>query len=1074
MSLGPSSKYNIILNFDEVLTEPSKYNIVLNFADKASGEDQTIGGIGLDSFTPGQTVIRNRNERIQPAGITNKPFGLPAVKNQRHLISPYGLFTARYGTSTVVNKDRFISPPGYMAARYGVVAVRSTKTVLTLTGFADSRVGTQWVSEANRTVRGLGIGPTWRFGNVWVSNGRRYVSTAGRVSSLFGQGTIADRTKYLKVTTFVTAEYGRSRVELENRAVYASGRDNLVFGAANARLGVRYIYPTWIYSYRSGYGWLDYGLRYLHQVDGSDGSVVAARAWVADKTQSRFFQGFDSASVSGHAAVKDPRRGFLVKPILIENLQKPQIYNRDTFLEPFVFERGQAGETLYGTAWVAQRNREFPIPGINSLRFGLGVQVYYYVGDVDQVTLRETTRWGSSLVADRIRFVYPEGREPSLIPRSHVRNLGLGISTQGAVQTIFGKAWVEQGTRYVKPPTVQLDNLLVTLVPVPWLSAGQRVIEAFSTPGRGAMAGTDVIVRLHTRRITPAAIQPPVVVRFDMEVRIHFNYIKPFERVTSSDDFGLSEVYLYDRAVSPKAWPPKEDSQHTVFFRDRRYIVTMGDVSVVPPPRIADRRLVVNLFNKGLAPLGVGGKGKIENVERDPPSLQKLFMQSIWAWDPLVTRLEQVSEPNIGIQTIADAKVGETLEVGECLVYTNAIVIESGMWARNMGSPTVSPFYIYPETLGEHLSVQDIGEAFFSPYHIFAPSSSEAPDLYRPYNPNLFIDRHVIDGRKYQDSSGGWEGTKIGPVWVPRPIVTHWVQQQFASGFNSLRMGSARVDRPGAPKGTPQYINGKGINSMRIGWLHFPPDLLYMQGFVSFVAGKSTIREVPSGILKVPSMPGFVLGRPVIDYFDRFVQPRAWDSRVFGTQWASYRVRGFKPSGVVSKTVIPELHYIDYKIRRIAPEGGDHLNPPVAMTGKPTTVRNQYNGKVLSAKSVAPSALGVPAIAQRTQHVAPRALFAVPLFPPTVKGRTEIQALGAEHTEFGHVRKYEEGVVYPHELISTGFGRAFVVTPREMQGFDSAVVEYPVIAKHVGAYGTPGEQFGVTVLANEVCCEGCG
>ena len=325
----------------------------------------------------------------------------------------------------------------------------------------------------------------------------------------------------------------------------------------------------------------------------------------------------------------------------------------------------------------------------------------------------------------------------------------------------------------------------------------------------------------------------------------------------------------------------------------------------------------------------------------------------------MVTRLEQVPEPNIGVQTIADVGIGETLGVGEHLVYTNAIIIEAGMWTRNMGSPTVSPFYIHPESLGEHLDSLSVGIAFVSPYHIFAAFGDMAPGTYRPYNPNHYVDKHVVDGRKYMDSFGNWEGTKKGPVWVPRPIVTHWVQQQFTSGFNSLRMGSVRLDRPGAPRGTPQYISGKGINSMRMGWLRFPPDLLYMQGLVSFVAGKPTIREVPSGILKVPSMPGFVFGRPTIDYYNRFVKPQAWDSRVFGKPWASFRVRGFKPVGIASKTVIPEEHYIDYKIRRIAPEGGDYLNPPVAMTGKPTTVRNQYNGKVFNAKSVAPGAFGL-------------------------------------------------------------------------------------------------------------------
>lgn len=1039
------------------------------------GAPQYVGGdgFGFDSHAMGSAAFQLWLSRVLPSGIASPAWdSSPSLRNAVLFIKPNGLLSFRAGRAQTELQNRTVRTAGFASSRYGVLGIRSTKTSLYLTGFGGVRFSPPWVSLSIRTVRATGLSPTWRYGNPWVSNGQRTLYAAGVNSQVFGVHRISDRAHRPKVAGLYSAVYGRARVELENRTVFATGRLSMAFGVAGIRLGVRYIYPTWIYGYRSGYGWLDFGERFISD-EGYFEERVATRIWIAYKTQARFFQGFDSASVSGHAVVADPLRAVLVKPIQTENLQRPTVENKNTFVVPHVFEVGQKGETLYGAAGVTHRNRTFPVPGMLSLRFGLGTTVHFFVADIDLATAGLSQLFGDTLVAYRIRNVYPQDIDSGYIAPSHVRNLGMGLKAAGQEHTEYGYPVVEFGTRYIKTPTATLDADLL-LFGSPWVSVGVREVNAFSLPGRGTVVGLDVSVSLGLRFLKPVGIQIPTVVRNDIELRIHFTYIKPFERVEKVDVVETPHVELFDREVSPKLWLPMEFVGPEVAHRNRQYLIGLGDTSLVPPPRIADRRLFVDLFNKGFAPLGVGDKGKIENVEQDPPSLRKLFVGSIWAWDPSVTRLEQVPEPNIGVQTIADAGAGENLEIGEHLVYSNAIIIETGMWTQNMGSPIVSPFYIHPESLGEHLDSLAVGIAFVSPYHIFAAFGDMTPEAYRPYNPNHYVDKHVVDGRKYRDQSGNWEGTKIGPVWVPRPIVTHWVQQQFASGFNSLRMGLVRVDRPGAPKGTPQYINGKGINSMRVGWLRFPPDLLYMQGLVSFVAGKPTVREVPSGILKVPSMPGFVLGRPTIDYYNRFVKPRAWDSRVFGTQWASFRVRGFKPVGIASKTVIPELHYIDYKIRRIAPEGGDYLNPPVAMTGKPTTVRNQYNGKVFNAKSVAPGALGVLAIAQKTQHLAPRALFAVPLFPPTVKGHTEIQALGAEHTEFGHVRKYEEGVVYPHEFKLAGFGQAFVGATREMQGFDSAVVECPVIAKHVGAYGTPGEQFGVTVFTNEVCCEGCG
>lgn len=1050
-------------------------NLTPDLGGAGVGAPQYVGGegSGVDSYAMGSATLWLWLSRVTTSGVASSALvPPPSLRNAVLFIRPSGLLSFQVGWAKTELQNRFVFTTGFTSSRYGLSGVRSTKTSLYLAGFGGVRVSSPWVSLGTRVVRATGLLPTWQYGNSWVSNGQRTLYAVGVNAQVVGVPRISDRAHRPKVDGLYSAIYGAARVELEHRTIFATGRLSMAFGTTSIRLGVRYIYPTWIYGYKSGYGWLDFGKRFISD-EGYFEERVASRVWIAYKTQARFFQGFDSASISAYAVVADPLRSLLVKSIQTENLQRPAVENKNTYVAPYVFEAGQNGETLYGVAGVAHRNRTFSAPGVFSLRFGLGTTVHFFVADIDLATVGLSQLFGVAMVAYRIRTVQPQGVDLGYIALSHVRNLGMGLKAVGQQHTEYGRPVVELGTRYIKTPTVTLDAGL-SLFGKPWVSVGVREVNAFSLPGRGVVVGLGVSASLWARFLKPAGIQIPTVVRNDIELRIHFTYIKPFDRVAKVDVVGVPYVELFDREVRPKVWLPKEFIGPGVEHRNRRYLIGLGNMGLVPVPRIADRRLFVDLYNKGFAPLGVGSKGKIENVELDPPSIRKIFVGSIWAWDPSVTRLGQVSEPNIGVQTIAGVGVGETLGVGEHLAYTNAINIAAGVWTQNMGSPIVSPFYIRPESLGEHLGSSAVGIAFVSPYHIFAAFGDMTPELYCPYDPNHRVDNHVVDGRKYMDQSGNWEGTKRGSVWVPRPIVTHWVQQQFVSGFNSLRVGSARLDRPGAPKGTPQYVSGKGINSMRMGWLRFPPDLLFMQGFVLFVAGKPTIREVPSGILKIPSMPGFVLGRPAIDYYDRFVKPQSWDSRAFGTQWASFRVRGFKPLGIASKVVIPALHYIDYKVRRIAPEGEDYLNPPVAMTGKPTTVRNQYNGKVFNAKSVAPGALGVLAIAQKTQHLAPRALFAVPLFPPTVKGRTEIQALGVEHTEFGHVRKYEEGVVYPHEFATVGFGRAFIVTPREVRGFDSAVVECPVIAKHVGAYGTPGEQFGATVFTNEVCCGGCG
>ena len=1006
--------------------------------------------------------VSNFNREVKPpsfgldVGFPGYAFGRPNVWTTTRWLRPLGLHSVGWGGPKLSNEREVLQPKGLVATFYG----------------------TAWVSLHRRSVTGAGrIEPIARVGLPWVSAYERDLFTAGIRATLWGQAAIADRTKYPVAKGFLSNTFGQARFYSEYQFVTGRGFSPQVVPQPIIRLGVRYIYPNWIYSYKSGYGWLDYGLRSLTEATAGGGGIVASRAWIAFLTQARNIQGFDSAVVSPYAVIQDPLRSVLAKPILLENLQRPTVFNVDTYTTPAVFSQGQKGETEFNTPWVTHRNRALYPSGVNNLRIGVGVSIHFFVADVDSAGLGDAFRLGALLIAFRIRTVVPAGVISSHVASTlHIRNLGLGVRPESVVAGEVSRAKIEVANRTYKIPTVTPDDV-VNLFGSTMISFAVRALSDLSaTHKASSYVGVDAWVSLRMRFVQPAAIQIPVVERFDTEVISRFTYIKPFNKIETNTPFGEAFIHLYDRNVYPKLVVAPEPSVPTVVHRNRTYTIGMSDLTRFGSVRIADRRLFVELFNKGFAPPAWTKKHSIVNLERDPPSLQKIFAQGYWRFDQDVfPGSKQVPEPLVGVQSVFDAGNIDSMSVGEAALWSNAIIVEAGIWNNYIGIPRVSPNFIYPESLGEHLGASSLAEPFVGPYRIYAPFSDQAPERYIPFDKRQ-IDNHVIDGRKYRNhnaSSNSYNGTKIGTAWVPRPSVTYWVQGVISQGTLMQRFGTTVIYIPGVG-GQRQFITARGINSLRVGWLHFPPDIIMVDPYLGFAAGRATVRSVPSNILRPGGFTSYAMGRPLVDFYNRFLTPRGWGSRVIGTQWASFRVRSFKPSGIASKGVIPALHYIDFKIRHIKPLGEDYLNPPEAFTGKPTMVRNRYTGQVLNAKTFVSYAVGQHAIAERTQYLAPRALFAVPLFPPTVKGRTEIQALGAEHTEFGHVRKYEEGVVYPHEFKLAGFGRAFVVTSREVQGFDSAVVECPVIAKHVGAYGTPGEQFGVTVFTNEVCCEGCG
>lgn len=1028
---------------------------------------------GFNALTIGHPVIRNINQEVRPVSV---PSGLAigtawaSLKQRGVVLTGWHAQEFAYNYPTVKNRNRHVQPAGISHNWFGSVGVIDT----TWHVYPPSLPYYQGVSNpAVRTQYRFILGAGWLSyaGNNpgFVAYRDRALAIAGFTSQRYGTLDIRDRRFYPKPTGVDTLLVGVLRVDNERRTYALPGVASYHGGTASVRLGRRYVAPMWIYSYKSGYPWASEGVRIVSEAHASNHeSVVAARIWIHDRTLVCRVQGFDSASVNEYGLIHDPVRVVAAKQLLVGAPPKPTVFNRIQYVHPTT-----AHYDWVGTAYIKTATQIIPVATIQSLRFGGGVQIYFYIGDIHQASVGAQFRMDTSLVAFARRYVQPLGVDSAQISmQAHLRNLGIGVRGVGFYGSQYGRPNVENAVRTYKIPPIQIAERSGSFSGC-HVSFGVRSIAVFSVP-HSSYASVTAWVSLGMRHIQPAAIQTPTILRDETEVFTRFTYIKPIV-VQTEGVFGTAAFVFFDREVKPSMWPVKEESLPSVVNRNRSLFVTLEEQQRFGAMRISDRRLLVDLFGKGLMPVSISKFHKIQNLEVDPPSLQKIFATGWWAFSDAVTPQSwQVPAIKVGTQTVYAVGVGESLAIGALNIYTNGIIVDSGIWTVNMGAPAVSPFYIHSKSIGVPPGLSAVGKAFVNPYYIYAPYGEEAPELYNEYQDTSKI-RHVIDGRMYTNiGSSSPNATKVGDAWVPRPRVAHWVQTAASHGFDSLWMtGIGTYVYNAEVPVYAQYVKLKGWLSLRVGWVRIPPDYLYAEGWVESSVTRATVRHKPTNRLVVSGLAPAGFGLTTVDFYHRFIKPSGWDSRAVGVSWASFRVRGLTVGGIPAKTVVPSALRIDYKVRTILPLGETHLNPPSAYRNNPTTVRNRYDGLVVTTKGLSTTKLGDVYIADRTQHLAPRALYAVPLARPTLKASTTVYALGTEHLLFGHVRKFEDGVVYPHEFGEAVFDMPRVTGTKQVQGFDSAVVDYPVIAKHIGAYGTEKEKFGAAVLENEFCCGGC-
>lgn len=921
MTLTTSSKYNIILNFDDISTAPSKYNIVLNFADKSAGEEQYLGGIGFDSFVSGQTVIRNRNENIQPLGFSNNTYGLPNVRNFHKFAKPNGLAASLYGRPTVVNKDRYVQPAGRDFIVWGKPSVQN---------------GTHYLKPA-----GLSFA-LW--GKPLVQNGTRYLTPNGLSSFTSGQLKIESLLSYIKAGAYDFYSPGRPRISYKEQVVQTVQQNAYTrYGTTLVAHGVRYIEQNSPQSLsRYGTAWASHSPRYIeprgifqqfpsyHRIGGSQTVKMEGFDFlrfgtrIIPESQTIRPEGFSTlfgdAKIYNYVQHVKPKGFLTVGEKLDLRWGQQEIYNSTQYVLPFHTDQDKTtGEWAYKDYWTEQplailnRNRTVKTFGTLMQKFGYAdvinkARVIYPTGLASPLEVEST----KTLVADGIRYIKPGSIEAPYFSNWH--NIWLGAQNkkmQGALLTLYGVPHVENTRRIYRFISLGEQTLFGKGM-VSHAIRGIRIQEQYSiAPPVIPMPE----VKLGVRYIEPGSIDS---VRYGWpHLTERFTKISP--RWVQIDRVGEPTV----RNVTPqlKVWQFESAEYGKAYIGLYTRHIKLEGLNAFTPGRakIADRVQQVDFRSYGIQPPTITRLHKIENLGAGKLLPHVIYPGSITTqnFETSPSRYHKVHQ-----NVIRPKSEGTMTLFGNTRIHANTIRVEPGYWEILMGTPMVEHKNRMIFMDSSNCDFFSIGKPRMSPHTIWAVREAPRKAIENHVKPNRIL--HYVDGM----TEGGLIKEPGIEVGVPR--IAHKNRRVNTSGYFAFGIGRPSIYN------VVNKIAPKGWSSLRLGVLGPIGDqtISFRPKDPMTQWGRPTIqRSIEyNSVLNTTGLSLAVMGRPTVDFFHRSIRPAGINSLAMGTRragdnpymWQGFRVGEHVPTKIGNLNALRfGTAWISYRVREAIVKGDD-------------------------------------------------------------------------------------------------------------------------------------------------------
>lgn len=1053
--------------------------------------DQTIRRAtltaGITTYAVGNPWVWFDTRDIYARGEDYLSIGRPEVVHDvvappvsQNLVVP-GADVAAYGRAKIESTFKTVYPDSLATPRFPTpsVAEYDSRTFVYVNGMSTYVVTTPQIKQPYQLIGSKFWGdpqPSTQVGDQTVFGLHkfdwytRYLAASGRVSSVVSaKHEIRDRAFYVQAIPAARGEFfGAGDLSHEVRTLRPTGMLVTGYGHPQLRLEKASIYPGFIFAFGSGAHMVGDGVRGLKVGGLPSSEAVGGRLRIEHHARAVFSTPWLSASFSPYSYIRDARQSIAVSSVAPpEFLVNSIISNRNAYIQVHFYAPSGVEVALFGNTFVRDRASQLLPSSIDRLRFGLATSVDHHIGDIAYARIPNATGFGTTIVGHRIRWVHPEGFLSEVVSQqAHSRNTAMLLRGVGFDSVRLGTGSVFNLNRTVR----------VSSVPI-WssVSYGGFVAPRVRELSIFGVRPTTYIPQTHwvsngLRAVKPQGMfENTMSARWETEVFERFNRVQPYWSTPLRPLFGEASVVLRNKTVGPYGYDYFESGRAQASLYDRVLPgLTLGPTQLFGRLTIRDKRTEVRLSGASISNTFVSRSLTIRNLLPDPPWARELLITAY-------THVNRVSTPRVRGNTLYPSSVYGGSAFPSPSLRRNTITVYTGISEHNWGSTIVAgPQYLSVGTFNTVL----MGRPRMSPYNIYAPEGSEKPAGYGTER-ERGVDSHVVD----YHSGAFTTSDKNSTAWIPRPRVDHFHREIAAIGVEVVWPSPANprpivVRNAEIPK-ERQFVQLRGSSYLRVGWITlspFPQEMLLV-GIGSSGMGQLQLRGTEAFIryIQPTSVNTFATGVLWASLYNRGIQGRGVDVSLYGKPTVWFAKRYVYPSGVMSRVELSNNAWVSNRIRVIAPLGGDMFNPEVAFYKNTTKVQNQYQGVVLGAKGFGSSSFGEPDVGLFRKYVRHAGgIFPVPANRVRVKSRSTLSAQGFEASVFGNVRKWEANLIQVHEYQEPSAGVPVVSTPHQVQGFASSVVDYPVIAAHIGPQGIESEGTGATVFKNEICCGGCG
>lgn len=1048
--------------------------------------------IGWDSLVLGDKHFLSYGERRIFVESVKLSYALGSVKVRSTVFPQWvvdvSFYASLYGRAVALNKNRTVYPDGLGPPRFPTHALDevnipsyiytqgiSTHLVPVAKAYqAYQFIGSKYLGDPNPSA---GVVNLNKYGLPHVELGIRFILAPGISSTAFISKnlTIRDRAFYTDVIHANAGElFGKTDFSHEVRYIRTGGINSAAYGRARFVLEKYSVYVPFIFAFAAGEHVIGDGVRFIRAGGLAASESVGARMRVDFFRRAYRLEGWASSKIPVYHVIKDAvqyiRAGSL--PVS-EPSSGTFVENARRYLQPHEYRPSGVDPAGYGRAIVLDGNVYLRPSSINEWRIGVGITLHIFYGDVSKVGVNWGGAFPQPIITHWLQSTFPALWESSNVSRlGVVYNAAVAVKPEGIGAGVVNGIGIYNRNRSIRAISI-VD--IEAKIGRSFVADRVRLLGVFSVRG-GSYIPQEAWVSLHMRHIKPPGyFDNTMSSRWETEVFERFNIIKPYWNNQQQVQVGEAQVVHRNKTVRPYGYDYFESGVLSAELFIRTLEVMGASQTLFGRTLIKDRRLFVVLQGYSMRAPDLSRFNTIRNLMPDPPSTRTIEVAE-YEYIPKIGRAA------VKNRVIYVSSIYAPTGVSKPVLTRNTIIPDFGIhdpWQIGGDLVVSGPQYI--EGITVHGVVPDPAEyglPRMSPFTIYAPEGDEEPLGYTPKAP---YNAHVVD--YYVPPVNRRQADKNGPWWIPVPRVDHRDRTVFSRPIappwpDSLgsRLNEVRYAVP--PKET-RYIEVRGIQSLRMGWVELSPFTKYIFTFGSAYAAlgkEAQVVEVPAYIryVHVTGVVSFSTGVGRVDYLNRYLFAKASDVSSYGRPIVWFAKRYVGPWGVGSKLLVSNNAWVSNKIRYLQVMGFDAFDPEDALLALPTSVRNQYEGDVLSAKGFESGNLGVADVGLYVRYIFVRGMFATPLNRVCVKPKSTLIAKGFDSLCFGVVRKYEEGVVQVHEFARAAVSVPVVSTPRQVQGFASSVVDYPVIAAHIGPQGIESEGAGATVLKNEICCGDCG